>query len=153
MMLYIESEVEPGITSEEEKLLRLLAEAAWNMEGSGAEEPEVSLTLTDDEGIAEINAQYRNIDAPTDVLSFPMYEPGEIPANTDQELLLGDIVISIPRMEAQAAEYGHSRVRELCFLFVHGMLHLLGHDHEDENQRLLMEKKQDEILALYNIER
>lgn len=88
---------------------------------------EVSLTLTDNPGIHQLNREYRGVDRPTDVLSFPQFAAEEpIPAGAT----LGDIVISLPQMAAQAREYGHSQKREFCFLFVHGLLHLLGYDHE-----------------------
>lgn len=88
---------------------------------------EVSLTLVDNPAIHRLNREFRGVDRPTDVLSFPQYEAGErILAGSS----LGDVVISLPKMAAQAAEFGHSQRRELCFLFVHGLLHLLGYDHE-----------------------
>jgi probable rRNA maturation factor len=116
----------------------------------------VTLTLTDDEGIRELNRQYRGIDKPTDVLSFSLMEGEEpdIHYNDEDEAskdnpfanLLGDIVISVQRAEAQSGEYGHSLERELGFLFVHGFLHLLGYDHGDEEQELEMFAIQDEVL-------
>jgi probable rRNA maturation factor len=116
----------------------------------------VTLTLTDDEGIRELNRLYRGIDKPTDVLSFSLMEGEEpdIHYNDEDEAskdnpfanLLGDIVISVQRAEAQSGEYGHSLERELGFLFVHGFLHLLGYDHGDEEQELEMFAIQDEVL-------
>lgn len=88
---------------------------------------EVSLTLTDNRAIHRLNREYRGVDRPTDVLSFPQFAAAEeIPPQSS----LGDIVISMPKMAAQAREYAHSQKREFCFLFVHGLLHLLGYDHE-----------------------
>lgn len=109
---------------------------------------EISLTVTDDPGIQAINAEYRRIDAPTDVLSFSLL-PGRgrpMLPDADGVLRLGDIVISYPRVLAQAQEYGHSPRRELGFLFVHGLLHILGYDHEDDAEASVMEKLEDEIL-------
>ncbi|QJD83642.1 rRNA maturation RNase YbeY [Cohnella herbarum] len=128
----------------------------------------VTLTLTDDEGIRELNKQYRGLDKPTDVLSFSLLEGeepdiqynGEYEASEEGEEewkdeekasnpfseLLGDIVISVPRAEAQAEDYGHSFERELGFLFVHGFLHVIGYDHGDEEQEREMFSKQEEVL-------
>ena len=103
---------------------------------------EVSLVLTDDPGIQALNQAYRGLDEPTDVLSFAISE-GEGAATA----LLGDIVISTERAAAQAAAYGHSMEREMAFLTVHGMLHLLGMDHIDDGDRAQMEKMQRQILA------
>jgi probable rRNA maturation factor len=115
----------------------------------------VSLVLTDDAGIARLNRQYRGIDTPTDVLSFPQLDaPGpsvEQPAG--MPLMLGDIVISLLRAEEQAREYGHSRERELAFLLVHGLLHLLGFDHEMPEQAAAMETEQDVILQSLGLSR
>ena len=120
---------------------------------------QVNLVLTDNEEIKRVNTEFRNIQAPTDVLSFPMI-PFETPADysvveedesyfdlDSDELLLGDIMISVPKVFAQAEEYGHSVTREFCFLVAHSMLHLCGYDHMEDDERLVMEKKQEEILA------
>ncbi len=128
----------------------------------------VTLTLTDDEAIRELNRQYRGLDKPTDVLSFSLIEGEQADIRYEDEYesseegedgwedeekagdpfsdLLGDIVISVPRAEAQAEEYGHSFERELGFLFVHGFLHLLGYDHGDEAEEKAMFSKQEEVL-------
>lgn len=129
-------------------------------------EAEVNLTLTDNEGIHEINRMYRQIDAPTDVLSFPMlsYEQaGDFSAleedyednfNPDTgEIMLGDIVISVDRVREQAAAYGHSERREFAFLIVHSMLHLFGYDHMTPEDAAVMEPKQRQILEEMNISR
>ena len=129
---------------------------------------EVSVTFTDDNGIRELNRDFRNLDVPTDVLSFPMadYSPpadfsilGEDEAaamyfNPESgELLLGDIIISLERAKEQAKEYGHSLKREVCFLTAHSMLHLMGYDHMADRDREVMESKQDEILNALGITR
>ena len=105
---------------------------------------QVSVTFTDNEGIKKINGQYRGIDKETDVLSFPLtdFEGGEEPPIDEPQVSLGDIVISLEKAQAQAEEFGHSFEREVAFLCVHSMLHLLGYDHvnseeEDEQMRAL----------------
>ena len=125
----------------------------------------ISVLITDDEEIAEINRAHRNIDAPTDVLSFPMLsvEPGadisdllKDPANLDPETgepVLGDIVISGERAIRQAKEYGHTSRREFAFLIAHSVLHLLGYDHETERDAARMEKKQEAVLLKLGIPR
>lgn len=129
-------------------------------------ECEVNLTLTDNEGIHSLNKEYRDIDRPTDVLSFPMvdYEkPNDLTLaeenvedyfNPDTgELMLGDIVISAEKVIEQANEYGHSIRREFCFLIVHSMLHLFGYDHMEDEERIIMEGLQREILDAAGITR
>ena len=104
--------------------------------------PEVSVKITTDEEIQGLNSKYRSIDKPTDVLSFPMHDND----------CLGDIIISLPRAAAQAAEYGHTLRRELAFLTAHGLLHLLGYDHEASSQdEQEMIQKQDALLSKLNI--
>ena len=88
---------------------------------------EVSVTFTDNEGIRDLNARFRGIDAPTDVLSFPLFEEG--PGGAEFGHMLGDIVLSLEKCRAQAEEFGHSFARECAFLTVHSTLHLLGYDH------------------------
>ena len=123
---------------------------------------DVCVIITDDENIHELNREHRDVDRPTDVLSFPMMElqPGEKmvvnPLELDESgaVMLGDIVISIDRAKAQAEEYGHSEERELCFLTVHGMLHLLGYDHElGEEEEKLHFSRQEEILEAMGVRR
>ena len=111
---------------------------------------EVYITVCDNEYIHSLNKEYRGVDRPTDVLSFPM-DDFDLPDGLKE---LGDIVISIDKATEQAAEYGHSLRREMCFLCVHSTLHLLGYDHEQgEDERLEMEKMQDEILDSLSITR
>ncbi|MBE6582623.1 MAG: rRNA maturation RNase YbeY [Ruminococcaceae bacterium] len=108
--------------------------------------PEVSVTYTDNEGIRELNAAHRNIDRATDVLSFPLFENEELAEASDGDAL-GDIVISLEKAREQANEYGHSFEREVAFLTVHSMLHLLGYDHEiSEADEKEMFFRQEEIL-------
>jgi probable rRNA maturation factor len=116
---------------------------------------EVSLVVTDDAAVHALNRQYRGIDQPTDVLSFSQVEgPGTagradsaFPRPPNEALPLGDIVISGDRAREQAREYGHSRRRELAYLAVHGLLHLLGYDHEIEADRQLMRTKEEAALV------
>ena len=120
---------------------------------------EISLTLTDDESIREINREHRGIDKPTDVLSFPMLEFDGDCYDVEEEpdsglVVLGDIVISMERAAAQAEEYGHGLKRETAFLTAHSMLHLLGYDHvDDEEGERVMREKQNRILNGLNITR
>ena len=111
---------------------------------------EISLSYVTDERIKELNSEYRGIDRPTDVLSFPEYQDrGEAERDgAENRVPLGDIVISLERAEAQSREYGHSLTREACFLAVHSVLHLLGYDHErsEEEEREMFEK-QETILS------
>ena len=115
---------------------------------------EVNITFTDDEKIREMNNQFRHIDAATDVLSFPLGENGEYDINPDTGCKqLGDIVISVDHVNAQAAEYGHSQLREFAFLVAHSMYHLIGYDHMTEPEAKIMEQKQKDILNLLHINR
>ena len=121
---------------------------------------EVSVTFTDDAGIKEINRDFRNIDKATDVLSFPLSDGENFDVNGDTgAFMLGDIVISLERAQAQAKEYGHSFKRETAYLTAHSMLHLLGYDHvegadvPDEKFGENMRKKEEEALNALNITR
>lgn len=124
---------------------------------------EISLLLVDNDIIKDINFQTRNIDSPTDVLSFPNVEynvPGDLndlDENGDYfepdtgELILGDIILSQDRVLSQAEEYGHSVLREYAFLITHSMLHLFGFDHIEDDDRILMEEKQRDIMNILGI--
>ncbi len=120
---------------------------------------EVSVLLVDDMQIREINGEFRQLDKPTDVLSFPMldFSGGRVIDNVGDSYLgtvvLGDIVISLERAKAQAAEYGHSFQREVGFLVCHSVLHLLGYDHETEEERAVMRQKEEAVLALLGLTR
>jgi probable rRNA maturation factor len=108
---------------------------------------EVGVTLVDNETIAALNREYRNIDAPTDVLSFAMLEGDEvIDLNEDGEAIMGDIIVSMPRAVEQAGEYGHSVEREFAYLLLHGVLHLLGYTHEDAGNARKMRNREEDIL-------
>lgn len=115
---------------------------------------EVSVTLTDDAHIHELNKNYRGVDRPTDVLSFALTESDEPEVEGGPETeILGDLVLSVERVAAQAEEYGHSLRREAAFLTVHGMLHLLGYDHIEDEDREEMEREQRVVMAALGISR
>lgn len=151
------SEENDNLSSETNKLLEEIYQALIEKEGLG-QEAEVSLLLTNNEEIQELNRDYRNLDQATDVLSFPIYEREEIEALLkDQEgpelILLGDIIISMERAGEQALEYGHSLKREVAYLFVHGLLHLLGYDHLEEDEKKEMRTREEEILKSFSLAR
>lgn len=122
---------------------------------------EVDVLLTDDDGIHEINRELRQVDRPTDVLSFPEFEltPGQLPGPEDADpgtglIPLGDMVLSMERVAAQAREYGHSKRRELSYLVTHSVLHLLGYDHLDEGpMKAQMRAREEAIMALLGLDR
>lgn len=158
MTITIEYEAEKQLDLPYEEIIRDVVNESLDYEKCPYE-AEVNVILTDNQAIQEINREHRQIDAPTDVLSFPMVDY-EAPSDFDHvedavedyfnpetgELLLGDIVISVDKVEEQAEKYGHSQTRELAFLVAHSMLHLCGYDHMEEEERLLMEARQNEIL-------
>ncbi len=123
---------------------------------TGGDNFEVCLSLTDGEGIRKLNCEYRGIDKETDVLSFPLLErkPGQRGEFWDEqdidpqtnEVMLGDIVLSVEAAHAQAEEYGHSFEREAVYLCVHSVLHLLGYDHIQPEDKLLMRRREEEIM-------
>ena len=141
-------------------MLRRTVKAALAAEGVEAD-CEVNILLTDDAGIQAVNRDMRDIDRPTDVLSFPMFDlaPGEHPDEMDADpatglVPLGDMCISVERARAQAEEYGHSFEREICYLAVHSVLHLLGYDHLDEGEmKRQMRAREEEIMKQLKLER
>lgn len=158
MTILLEEETEVSFDFDHKTLASEVIMAACDAEKCPYE-AEVNLTLVDNDSIHEINREYRQIDRPTDVLSFPM-QTYEAPAdfshaedcvednfNPDTgELLLGDIILSVDKVREQAAAYGHSEKREFAFLILHSMLHLFGYDHETEQEREVMEARQRSIL-------
>ncbi|AKG35743.1 rRNA maturation RNase YbeY [Paenibacillus durus] len=142
-------------------LLESILEKAGKLEG--IDTGEVDLTFVDNERIHELNKEYRGIDRPTDVLSFALNESAEdeleivyeVSEDEAEELpdMLGDIIISVTRAKEQANDYGHSLERELGFLFVHGFLHLLGYDHQDEASEAEMMGKQEQVLSQVGLTR
>ena len=162
MSLFYEEEGEKKLPLPCEELATDVVTAALDYIGCPYE-TQINLLLTTDEQIKEMNRDFRGIDRPTDVLSFPMVEY-EIPGESDfleeredcfdpesGELVLGDIVISKDKVMEQSKAYGHSPKREFAFLIAHSVLHLTGYDHIDEEERLLMEEKQRAILERMNI--
>jgi probable rRNA maturation factor len=147
LMVYLEnSQHAIPVTYKLRMLLRRAILETLDYEGSEIAAPEVSMTFTDNEGIRELNRLYRNIDRPTDVLSFPMFDFSD--EDEIVEGALGDIVISLERAREQAETFGHSFEREVAFLCVHSMLHLLGYDHElGEQEDIDMRRRQREIVA------
>ena len=166
MDLIIEKETEDSFDFDYEKAAESIIEQALDYLKCPYE-VQVNLTLTDNDGIHEINKEYRQIDRPTDVLSFPLIdyeEPNVFPENLEEaaedyfdfdtgELMLGDIIISVEKCKEQAAEYGHTVLREYSFLIVHSILHLFGYDHMEDDERAVMEQKQREILDAAGISR
>lgn len=164
MRIYLENEEGPELDLNYTEIANLVTEGVLDYENCPYES-QVELLLTNNDEIQRINNEFRGIDRPTDVLSFPMIEY-ESPADFSSleeddsnfdpetgELILGNIVISKEKVLAQAEEYGHSVKREFAFLIAHSMLHLLGYDHMEEDERLVMEEKQRSILENLGIER
>lgn len=144
----------PGVDGRKRALIRKAVRAVLSAEG--VDFPcEVDVSVTGDEEIRQINREQRGVDRPTDVLSFPAFDltPGELPGVEDADpatglVPLGDIMLSLERVQAQAKEYGHSVRRELAYLVVHSALHLLGYDHLDEGpQKAQMRAREDAIMA------
>lgn len=162
MTLYFEEEGKEELKVPCEALAAQVAEAVLDDAGCPFE-AQVNLLLTDNSEIHRMNREFRGIDQATDVLSFPMIEyelPGDFDfLNTREdcfdpetgELVLGDIVISKDKVIQQAEEYGHSLKREFAFLIAHSMLHLIGYDHMEENERLVMEDRQRQVLNALGI--
>lgn len=115
---------------------------------------EISVTFVDNEEIRRLNKEFREIDSATDVLSFPLGENGEYDVNPDTGAkLLGDIVISLERAAEQSTEFDHSFEREVCYLTVHSMLHLLGYDHMESKEKAQMRMKEETVMSRIGLER
>lgn len=165
MTSYVENETEKEFDFDIKELADSVIEAVLEKE-SCPYEAQINLLLTDNEGIRTYNAQFRQIDRETDVLSFPNVDY-EKPADFEGleeyeadyfdpesgELLLGDIIISVDRVSEQAESYGHSEKREFAFLVAHSMLHLCGYDHMEPEEAAVMEAKQEEVLVSLGITR
>ncbi|MBP5151881.1 MAG: rRNA maturation RNase YbeY [Lachnospiraceae bacterium] len=164
MTFYVDNDTDFTFDFDTEKLLKDLTEQVLKDEKVPFSDVSVNLSFTDEETIKETNSEFRGIDKVTDVLSFPAVDlerpsdfsgisegdPAYFDADTG-ELILGDIMICIKRALEQAEEYGHSFKREIAFLITHSLFHLLGYDHETDEERLVMEEKQEEILKKLNI--
>jgi len=142
---------------EYEKIINTVIEECFQNEKMSELNLYVSVILTIPEVIQKANKKYRNIDKPTDVLSFPMFEKDSIKKLIEDKYeiddVLGDLIISIPRVKEQAIEYGHSFERELAYMCVHGFYHLMGYDHIVETDKTIMRAKEDEILNKLGITR
>ena len=141
---------------EYEETIKKVVEKCFEEEGVSASKLCLTITLTTPENIKKINKEYRNIDKETDVLSFPMFEKQELDEiiakrKFEHEDVLGDIVISIARVEEQAKEYGHSFERELSYMVVHGFYHVMGYDHIKEEDKQKMRPKEEKILNALKI--
>lgn len=165
MISYVENETDISFEFNEKQIVEMLMDEVLTMENC-LYEAQVNLLITDNEGIREFNREHRNIDKATDVLSFPMIEfenAGDFSVVENHEadcfdpesgeLLLGDIILSADKIIKQAEEFGHSIKREFAFLVTHSLLHLCGYDHMEDEERTLMEKKQNEILDKVGITR
>ena len=150
----------PGVSDGTKSFLRKVIRTALDQQG--VDGPcEVDVYVTGDAGIQKLNREMRQVDRPTDVLSFPEFElmPGQLPGQEDADpgtdyVPLGDMAISLERVKAQAKEYGHSNRRELAYLAVHSVLHLLGYDHMDEGeQKAQMRAREETIMAALGLER
>lgn len=160
MSVYFENELNELLPDNYQEIVTDIIEASLDYLKCPYE-CELNVIFTDDSGIQEINSEYRAIDSPTDVLSFPLIDY-EIPGVFDNledspmdyfnqdtgELMLGDIVLNVNRIAEQAKQYGHTRRREVAFLTAHSMLHLAGYDHIDDSEREKMERLQEEILTM-----
>ncbi|MBQ8598445.1 MAG: rRNA maturation RNase YbeY [Lachnospiraceae bacterium] len=165
MTSYVEIEIEESIELDVQQIVEDVMSAVLDMEGCPYE-AQVNLLITDNDGIREFNREHRDVDAPTDVLSFPMIsfesEADFSVVEEDEaayfepesgELLLGDIIISWDKVKEQADKYGHSRKREFAFLTAHSMLHLCGYDHMEAEEARIMEEKQESVLNKLGITR
>ena len=150
----------PGVNESQRSFIRKVIRTALAAEGMTLP-CEIDVRITNDSGIHEINREMRDVDRATDVLSFPVFDliPGELPDEEDADpgtglIPLGDMVISMEHVTAQAREYGHSNRRELAYLVTHSVLHLLGYDHLDEGpQKKQMREREEAILAELGITR
>ncbi len=149
MTEFIFDYTDESLTSSQEEVMKRAVETALKAEGFDLD-CEISVVITDNSGIHEINREHRNIDAPTDVLSFPQYDfvsPTVFAEELFEPVMLGDIVISKERLIAQAEEIGHSFEDELAYLTVHSVLHLLGYDHMEEQDKKLMREREKTIVG------
>lgn len=150
MTILIDNRAGEDLPEEMERAVEMAIQQALQYEDF-AEPCEISVSIVDNAEIRQINRQFRGIDRATDVLSFPQltFAEGEEPEkNESGEVLLGDVIISLERAREQAAEYGHSLLREIAFLTAHSMLHLLGYDHMEPEEEAEMFRRQREILIL-----
>ena len=148
MLIYLEEGQELDASLIEK--LNQAASALFEAEGVDMERAEISLTLVSLEEIRELNRDYRDVDRETDVLSFPQYE-GVEEMPEEGELCLGDVVICLDKVKSQAEEFGHSFEREFVYLFVHSLLHLLGYDHMEDDEKTVMRAKEEATMKEINL--
>lgn len=166
-MIFIDNrQTSIDITKENIEILKEITDYTLKEEGVIIDY-EISVIFTDNNMIRELNLEYRNIDKETDVLSFPMLEyiPKKVFKDLyidftftddyfdDGSLILGDIALSLEKAKEQSIDYGHSFIREICYLTIHSVLHLLGYDHMEEDDKLIMRTREEEILEKFNIKR
>jgi probable rRNA maturation factor len=155
MTIYFDEDVRPDDATAAE--MEAAAVAALEGEGIDPQTASISVSFVDKAEIKKLNKEYRGVDKVTDVLSFPLYESGCIPEPDEleegEELALGDVVICEEVCEAQAKEYGHSIEREIIYLFTHSVFHLLGYDHETEEDKADMRAREEEVMSLLGLER
>ena len=150
MKIYFEEE--HVVTQEILDTMMKAAEICIDAENIDVERSEISVTFVDMEEIHQLNLDYRGVDSPTDVLSFPQFDDlNDLPE--DGEIALGDVVICKQKAEEQAEEFGHSFEREIMYLFVHSVLHLLGYDHMDEDEKKIMRRREEEVMTELGITR
>ena len=165
MTILIENEAEKELDFDYEAVTKAVIKKVLEIEKCPYE-TEINVLITGNDEIRRINNEFRDIDKATDVLSFPALDykepavfdfvedsPDEYMNRETDELILGDIMVSADKVYEQAKEYGHSRKREFAFLITHSMLHLLGYDHIEDDERKIMEEKQENILRLLEISR
>lgn len=162
MKLFLENrQNKKEVTSELEEIIQKAIESTLDFEGINVE-TEVSMILIDNKEIHELNKQFREVDRPTDVLSFPQLEGEDFNKAIDDDtaldideeaVMLGDIALSLERAEEQAIDYGHSFEREVAYLTVHSMLHLLGYDHMEEEEKKVMREKEEKVMDIIGLSR
>ena len=135
------------------KIINKVYEACFKEENLFDFDIYISVIISDEEYIKVVNSKYRGIDSVTDVLSFPMFEKNEIDEAKQSEEVLGDIIVCIPKVISQAEEYGHGFDREFAYMLVHGFYHLMGYDHMEENEKIEMRTKEENILKKVGFER
>ncbi|WP_028307596.1 rRNA maturation RNase YbeY [Desulfitibacter alkalitolerans] len=136
--------IDPSLTAVLEDAIKFV------LHKEGINNYEIGVTLVDDDYILKLNSQYRGKDVPTDVLSFPLSDEDDVNGDT---FVVGDVVISVEAAERQAYEYGHSFEREMVYLLVHGIYHILGYTHDNDKNKEAMRQKEEEIMNKYNLSR
>ncbi len=150
MNIYFEDEGK--VSAEIFSLMQKAAACCLKLEDVDSNRSEISVTMVDLEEIHQLNLEYRQVDSPTDVLSFPQFEDmNDLPA--EGEICLGDVVICAEKAKEQAQEFGHSFEREIIYLFVHSILHLLGYDHMEEEEKQAMRSREEAVMKTIGLSR